>query len=108
EEDAARGDLPRDEAPPQLREALRAPRPRARRGHPPDPQADAQAHGARGLLVLTLLQRIRTPGLPGGFCFQRACFSAAACARRSAARLGSDGTAACRWGISASRAAPRA
>src|SRR5690606_16366615 len=50
EEDAARGHLPRDEAAPQLREALRTARPRKSRSRPPLPQAHAQAHGPRRLL----------------------------------------------------------
>src|SRR5690348_14347069 len=64
EEAAARGRVPRDEAPPQLREAVRATRPREGRGRPPLPQAPSQAHGARGLLVPRISSEAKPPGSP--------------------------------------------
>src|SRR3954454_24665042 len=51
EEDAARRGVPGNETAAQLRETLGAPRPRKGRGGPPLPQAAAQAHGARGVLI---------------------------------------------------------
>src|ERR1035437_2240787 len=48
EEDAARGHLPRDEAPRPLRETLREESPREGGSHPPRPQARAQEIAARG------------------------------------------------------------
>src|SRR5579863_5065566 len=51
EEDAARGRLPRDEAPPQLRKAVRTPGPRKGRGGAARPQARAQASRTRGFLA---------------------------------------------------------
>src|SRR6266436_5786277 len=49
-ENAARRGVPRNEAPPELRKALRAARPREGRGGAPLSQAPAQAHRARGVL----------------------------------------------------------
>src|SRR5665647_2188004 len=48
EEDAARGHLPRDEAPRPLRETLREESPREGGSHQPRPQARAQEIAARG------------------------------------------------------------
>src|SRR5262245_14883401 len=48
EEDAARGDFPRDEASRPLREAIRKEGPGEGGGDPPRPQARPQAHAARG------------------------------------------------------------
>src|SRR4030081_100596 len=49
EEDAARGDFPRDEAPRSLRKALREEGPRKGRSRAPRPQAGAQEAAARRL-----------------------------------------------------------
>src|SRR5262249_53526848 len=68
EENATRGRVPRDEAPPQLREAVRAPRSGEGRSRAALPQAAAQANGARRLLKPSPASTESRPACRGGFC----------------------------------------